>query len=91
MKEVQGGMKQEKTAIESLGAIGKKLGPAITIASSLFRLFKSGFLQMTEQTQTWGDKWQMTVTKVQAGWDHFIANLFQGKDVVEAAVASERA
>ena len=41
---------------------------------------------MTEQTQVWGDKWQMTVTKVQAGWNQFIANLFQGKDVVKASV-----
>lgn len=86
MKEVQGGIKQEKTAIESLSAIGKKLGPTITIASSLFGLLKSGFQQMTEQTQTWGDRWQMTVTKVKAGWNQFVANLFQGKGVIKASI-----
>ena len=86
MKEVQGGMKQEKTAIESLSAIGKKLGPTITIASSLFGLFKSGFQQMTEQSQVWGDKWQMVVTKAQAGWNQLIANIGQGKDVVKRSI-----
>ena len=86
MKEVQGGMKQEKTALESLSAIGKKLGPTITIASSLFGLFKSGFQQMTEQSQVWGDKWQMTVTKAQAGWNQLIANIGQGNDVVKRSI-----
>lgn len=50
------------------------------------KLAKAGFQKFTTETQTWGDKWQMTVTKVNAGWSQFIANLGQGKDVVKASV-----
>ncbi len=86
MRDLEGGLKPTKSAFEQLQSIGSKFGPQAVLISKTINLLKSGFLQMTEQSQVWGDKWQMTVTKVQAGWNQFIANLFQGKDVVKASV-----
>ena len=54
--------------------------------SALADLAKKGWQSFTQETQVWGDWWQMTVTKVNAGWNQFIANIFQGKDVVKASV-----
>lgn len=86
MRDLEGGLKPTKSALEQLQSIGSKFGPQALLISKSLSIIKSGFLQMAEQTQVWGDKWQMTVTKVQAGWNQFIANLFQGKDVVKASV-----
>lgn len=96
MKEIQGGMKQEKTAMESLQSIGKKLGPVIAVTSSLFGIVKSGLQQMSEESQVWGDKMALTHAKVNAGWKQFIANIGQGRDVIKASIkeameAAERA
>ena len=54
--------------------------------SATTNLFKNGWENFTEQTQVWGDKWQITVAKVQAGWNQFIANIGQGEDVIKASV-----
>lgn len=86
MRDLEGGLKPTKSALEQLQSIGSKFGPQAVLISKTINLLKSGFLQMTEQSQVWGDKWQMTVTKVNAGWNQFIANLFQGKNVVKASV-----
>ena len=47
---------------------------------------KSVFQQMTQQTMVWGDRWEMFTTKMSAGWNQFIANLFQGKDVIKGTI-----
>lgn len=57
---------------------------------------KNIFIQMTEQTQVWGDKWQMVQTKFSAGWNQLVANFSQGDRVIrgsiqEAMAAAERA
>ena len=38
------------------------------------------------QTMVWQDKWEMFTTKMSAGWNQFIANLFQGKDVIKGTI-----
>lgn len=47
---------------------------------------KSVFQQMTQQTMAWQDKWEMATTKMSAGWNQFIANIGQGKDVIKASI-----
>lgn len=96
MKEIRGGVDEGKTAIESLQSIGKKLGPAVAVASTVFGIFKSGFQQMSEQTMVWGDKWELAQRKFKAGWNQLIANIGQGRDVIKASIkdameAAERA
>lgn len=39
------------------------------------------------QTMVWQDKWEMFTTKMSAGWNQFIANLFQGKDVIKGTIS----
>ena len=54
--------------------------------SALADLAKKVWQSFTQETQVWGDWWQMTTTKINAGWNQFIANLFQGKDVIKTSV-----
>lgn len=93
LKEAEGRMKELKGGVKETGDImdllKSKFGKASIVLTGLGKL-AGGFINVLErvsqETQVWGDKWQMTVTKVQAGWNQFIANLFQGKDVIKASV-----
>lgn len=38
------------------------------------------------QTMVWQDRWEMFTTKMSAGWNQFIANMFQGKDVIKGTI-----
>lgn len=67
---------------------GLKTAPGIFAAVSLAgKGIAHMFKQMTEQTQVWGDKWQLFTTGMSAGWNQFVANLFQGKDVVKQSIS----
>lgn len=47
----------------------------------------SVFKQMTQQSMEWGDRWEMFTTKMSAGWNQFIANIGQGKNVIKQSIA----
>ena len=86
MKEVKGGMEDCGDGLARLQSILGKHKRLLSVLGLAGKVLSSVFKQMTEQTQVWGDKWQMTVTTVQAGWNQFIANIGQGKDVVKRSV-----
>lgn len=89
MKEVQigaAGIQEPLLSARKIFENFKTVPGIIGLVSTGVALLRSGVQKMAEQTQVWGDKWQMTVTMVQAGWNQFIANLGQGKDVVKASV-----
>lgn len=39
------------------------------------------------QTMAWQDRWEMFTTKMSAGWNQFIANIFQGKNVIKGTIS----
>lgn len=39
------------------------------------------------QTMVWQDRWEMFTTKMSAGWNQFIANIFQGKNVIKGTIS----
>ena len=90
LKELQIGAKSVQEPILSLKNIfaNFKTVPGIMgLAVGGLNLLKQGLIQMTEQTQVWGDKWQMVQTKFNAGWNQMIANLGQGKNVIKASIS----
>ena len=50
-------------------------------------LLNRGIESFKSQTQTVGDAWTMMTTKLNAGWNQFIANIAQGGNVVKSTVA----
>ena len=89
LKEVQIGAKGIKEPMLSLrNLLGKMATPAAwgAIGITVLNGIKQGFIQMTEQTQVWGDRWQMVQTKFNAGWNQMIANIGQGKNVIKASI-----
>lgn len=90
MKELKGGIEAPKSALEQLQSITTKFGPQSAIIGGLFKLVKSGFHEMTEQSQVWGDKWAVAQAKFSAGWKQFIANLGQGRNVIKATIQDAR-
>ena len=89
LKELQIGAKSVQEPILSLKNIfaNFKTVPGIMgLAVGGLNLLKQGLIQMTEQTQVWGDKWQMAQTKFNAGWNQMIANIGQGKNVIKASI-----
>ena len=90
LREIQIGARGIKEPMLSLrNLFGKMATPAAwgAIGITVFNGIKQGLIQMTEQTQVWGDKWQMVQTKVNAGWNQMLANIGQGKNVIKASIA----
>lgn len=90
LKELQIGAKSVQEPILSLKNIfaNFKTVPGIMgLAVGGLNLLKQGLIQMTEQTQVWGDMWQMAQTKFNAGWNQMIANIGQGKNVIKASIS----
>ena len=90
LKELQLGTKSIQEPMLSLRRIfGSWKNPAFlgSVGVGALNLLKQGLIQMTEQTQVWGDKWQMVQTKFNAGWNQMIANIGQGKNVIKASIS----
>ena len=86
MKEVKAGAEQNESVFGRLKNIVGKNQTLFTLLALSGKVVWSAFQQMTEQTQAWGDKWQVTVAKVKAGWNQLIANIGQGNDVMKASI-----
>ena len=99
LKEIQIGAKGIQEPMLSFRKImGSLKSPAVWGAGimAVGNGIKNIFIQMTEQTQVWGDKWQMVQTKFSAGWNQLVANFSQGDRVIrgrkqEGMAAAERA
>ena len=50
-------------------------------------LVKSALHGIVTQTMDWQDRWEMFTTKMSAGWNQFIANIGQGKNVIKQSIA----
>ena len=90
LKELQLGTKSIQEPMLSLRRIfGSWKNPAFlgSVGVGALNLLKQGLIQMTEQTQVWGDKWQMAQTKFNAGWNQMIANIGQGRNVIKASIS----
>lgn len=58
----------------------------MTGVNAAISILRKGFETFTTQTMVWQDRWEMFTTKMSAGWNQFIANLFQGKDVIKGTI-----
>ena len=88
--ELKIGVEQTKGGFRSFTAgLVKNLsnaGFALSGLNMITGIVKKGIIDMTEQTQVWGDKWQMAQTKFNAGWNQMIANIGQGKNVIKGSI-----
>lgn len=90
IKDVQYGVKGIKEPILSF----QKIVGNLKTVPGIFGLIAGGaklaqtiFRQMTEQTQVWGDKWAHLTAGLTAGWNQFVANIFQGSNVVKGSIS----
>ena len=91
LAEMKVGVEQSKNGFLSFvknfaGGI-TQTGFFLSGVSLITNTIKKGLIDMTEQTQVWGDKWQMAQTKFNAGWNQMIANIGQGKNVIKASIS----
>lgn len=54
--------------------------------NTLANLLKKGIQDFTTETMVWQDRFEMATTKMSAGWNQFIANIGQGKDVMKSSI-----
>ena len=59
----------------------------MTGVNAAIGILRKGFETFTTQTMVWQDRWEMFTTKMSAGWNQFIANMFQGKNVIKQSIA----
>ena len=93
LKEAEARMKELKGGINETGGVMdflKNKWSTITLVAGVFikgiTAIYNGLERMSQETQAWGDKWELAHAKVNAGWKQFIANIGQGRDVIKASV-----
>lgn len=89
MKDMAFGVKGIKEPLLSLNKIRDNLKTVpgmMAAATAVFKAFQNVFRQMTEQTQVWGDKWAHFTSGMSAAWNQFVANIWQGSDVVKGSI-----
>lgn len=59
---------------------------AMSGLNTLANLLKKGIQDFTTETMVWQDRFEMAATKMSAGWNQFIANIGQGKNVMKASI-----
>ena len=91
LSEIKVGVEQTKGGF---GALFSNLTQGITVGNLWSQaitggigLLNRGIESFKNQTQTVGDAWTMMTTKLNAGWNQFIANIAQGGNVVKSTVA----
>lgn len=96
MKELQGGMKETGGILDFLqnkwSGIAAVAGIVVKVAGAVY----DAFGKMSQETQAWGDRWNLVHAKMSAGWKQLIANIGQGREVIKASIkdameAAERA
>ena len=90
LKELKKGTEQTEGGFRALFGnltqgitVGNLWSQALT---GVFGLLKKGLSDAVGQTMVWQDKWEMFTTKMTAGWNQFIANFGQGKNVIKASI-----
>lgn len=90
LKELKNGTEQTEGGFKALFGnltqgitVGNLWSQALTGA---FGLLKKGLSDAVSQTMVWGDAWTMATVKFRAGWNQFISNIGQGKDVVKSSI-----
>lgn len=86
MKELEGGIKNTGGVMELLQSKWGKIAGWAAVATKVFSAIYGGLERMSQETQSWGDKWQMAHTMVSAGWNQLLANIGQGKNVIKASI-----
>ena len=96
MKELKGGMKDTGGVMDLLKT---KWSGAVAVAGIFIKvagMVYDALGRISQETQFWGDKWELAHAKMSAGWKQLLANIGQGRDVIKATVkdameAAERA
>ena len=96
MKELKGGTKETGNVFELLTSKGGKIALVFSGIAEAAGLLYNAFGRIAQETQAWGDKWEMVHVKMKAGWNQLLANIGQGRDVIKASIkdameAAERA
>lgn len=90
IREIKAGGEKAGTAMKGLGASiagGFTVGSlAVKAFDSVVGIAKKGFETFIGATQTWGDRWAVATSMVNAGWRQLIANIGQGSNVTKASV-----
>lgn len=95
MKELKGGSEKTGGVMKGMGA---KIAGGFTVATvamkalnGVINLGRKAIDSMKTQTQEWGDKWQIAVAGIEAGWNQFIANLAAGSHTIKGSISEAAA
>ena len=86
MKELKGGMKDTGGVMDLLKT---KWSGAVAVAGIFIKvagMVYDALGRISQETQFWGDKWELAHAKMSAGWKQLLANIGQGRDVIKATV-----
>ena len=86
MKELKGGVKETGGIMDLLQSKWGKVAGWAKVATMVMSAIYNGIGRIAQETQTWGDKWDLVHAQVSAGWNQLLANIGQGRNVIKASI-----
>ena len=86
MKELKGGTKETGNVFEMLTSKGGKMALVFSGLVEAAKMLYNAFGRIAQETQVWGDKWDLVSAQVSAGWNQLIANIGQGRNVIKVSI-----
>lgn len=86
MEEIRGGMKKTEGVMGLLKTGGGKLSLAFAAVAKFAKGAYSALNRISQETQTFGDKWQMAHAQISAGWSQLLANISSGSGVMKRSI-----
>lgn len=86
MEEIRGGMKKTEGVMGLLKTEGGKLSLAFAAVAKFAKGGYSALNRISQETQTFGDKWQTAHAQISAGWSQLLANISSGSGVMKRSI-----
>ena len=86
MEEIRGGMKKTEGVMGLLKTGGGKLSLAFAAVAKFAKGGYNALNRISQETQTFGDKWQMAHAQISAGWSQLLANISTGSGAMKRSI-----
>lgn len=86
MEELEGGIKKTGGVMDILQSKWGKMAGWATVTKKVLSAIYGGLERISQETQTFGDKWQTAHAQISAGWSQLLANISSGSGVMKRSI-----
>ena len=86
MEELEGGIKKTGGVMDLLQSKWGKMAGWATVTKKVLSAIYGGLERISQETQAFGDKWQMAHAQISAGWSQLLANISTGSEAMKRSI-----